>query len=60
MAFVYHIHKIGIDSAFIQLLTQLLMEQFDTLPIQCRNIEDIYAGVWFKKYFLDKMTAVRT
>ena len=42
-----------------QLLPQLLMEQFDTLPIQCRHIdtlpiqckhiEHIHAGVWFRK-----------
>ena len=40
-----------------QLLPQLLMEQFDTLPIQCRHIEHrhiehMHEGVWFKKYFL--------
>ena len=28
-----------------QLLLQLLMEQFDTLPIQCRHIEDIHEGI---------------
>ena len=44
-----------------QLLPQLLMEQFDTLPIQCRHIEHMHEGVWFrKKYFFNKMTAVRT
>ena len=31
-----------------QLLPQLLMEQFDTLPSQCRHIEDMHEGVWFK------------
>ena len=31
-----------------QLLPQLLMEQFDTLPIQCRHIEHMHEGVWFK------------
>ena len=31
-------------------LTQpLLMEQFDTLPIQCRHIEHMHVGVWFRK-----------
>ena len=30
-----------------QLLPQLLMEQFDTLPIQCRHIEHMHEGVWF-------------
>ena len=43
-----------------QLLPQLLMEQFDTIPIQCRHIEYIHEGVWFRKIFFDKMTAVRT
>ena len=32
-----------------QLLPQLLLEQFDTLPIQCRYIEHMHEGVWFKK-----------
>ena len=43
-----------------QLLPQLLMEQFDTLPIQCRHIEHMHEGVWFTKYNFDKLTAVRT
>ena len=42
-----------------QLLPHILMEQFDTLPIQCRNIEHMHEGVWFRIFF-DKMTAVRT
>ena len=32
-----------------QLLPQLLMEQFDTLPIQYRHIEHMHEGVLFKK-----------
>ena len=32
-----------------QLLPQLLMEQFDTLTIQCRHIEHMHEGVWFRK-----------
>ena len=32
-----------------QLLPQLLMEQFDTFAIQCRHIEHIHEGVWFRK-----------
>ena len=32
-----------------QLLPQLLMEQFDTIPIQCRHIEYMHEGVWFRK-----------
>ena len=42
MAFVYAwIVPLWAD----QLLPQLLMEQFDTLPIQCRHIEHMYGGV---------------
>ena len=36
-----------------QLLPQLLMEQFDTLPIQCRHNEHMHEGVWFRKIFFD-------
>ena len=32
-----------------QHLPQLLMEQFDTLSIQCRHIEHMHEGVWFRK-----------
>ena len=32
-----------------QLLPQLLIEKFDTLPIQCRHIEHMHEGVWFRK-----------
>ena len=32
-----------------QPLVQLLMEQFDTLPVQCRHIEHIHEGVWLRK-----------
>ena len=32
-----------------QLLPQLLMEQFNTLPIQYRYIEHMHEGVWLKK-----------
>ena len=31
------------------LLPQLLMEQLDTLPLQCRHIEHMHEGVWFRK-----------
>ena len=42
MAFVYAwIVPLWAD----QLLPQLLMEQFDTLPIQCRHIEHMHEGV---------------
>ena len=43
-----------------QLLLQLLMEQFDTLPIQLRHIDHMHDGVWLKKIIFDKMTAMRT
>ena len=43
-----------------RLLPQLLMEQFDTLPLQCRHIEHTHEGAWFGFFFFDKMTAVRT
>ena len=32
-----------------QLLPQLLMEQFDMLPIQYRHIDHMHEGVWFGK-----------
>ena len=44
MAFVYAwIVPLWAD----QLLLQLLMEQFDTLRIQCRHIEHMHEGVYF-------------
>ena len=42
-----------------QLLLQLLMEQFDTVPLQCRHIKYMHEGVWLRKK-IDKTTAVRT
>ena len=39
-----------------QLLPQLLMEQFDTLPIQCKHIEHMHEGVLFRKIIFDEMT----
>ena len=49
MAFVYAwIVPLWTD----KLLLQLLMEQFDTMLLQCRHNEHIHDGVWFgKKYF---------
>ena len=41
-----------------QLLLQLLMEQFDILPIQLRHIEHMHKGVWFR-IKIEKMTAVK-
>ena len=43
-----------------QLLLQLLMEQFGTLPIRLRHIDHMHDGVWLKKIIFDKMTAMRT
>ena len=34
-----------------QLLPQLLKEKFDTLSIQCRHIEHMHKGVWFRNFF---------
>ena len=45
MAFVYA--KI-VSSWADQLLPQLLIEQFDTLPSQYRHIEHMHEGVWFQ------------
>ena len=43
-----------------QLLPQLLMEQFETLPVQFKHIEHIHEGVCSEKIIFDEMTAVRT
>ena len=46
MAFVYAwIVPLWAD----QLLPQFLKEQFDVLPLQCRHIEHMHEGVWFRK-----------
>ena len=42
-----------------QLLPQLLMEQFDTFPIQCRHIEICMKDVGSEMIFFGEMTAVR-
>ena len=34
-----------------QPLPQPLMEQFDTLPKQCRHIEHMHEEVWFRNCF---------
>ena len=46
MAFVY---ALKVPSWADQLLPQLLMEQFDTFPIQCGHIGHMHEGVWFRK-----------
>ena len=43
-----------------QLLPQLLVEQFDSLPSQCRHIEHMHEGFGSKQMIFDKMTAMRT
>ena len=43
-----------------QLLLQLMMEQFDTLPTQCRHIEYMHEKFGLEKIIFDKMTAVRS
>ena len=57
MAFVYAwIVPLWAD----QLLAQLFMKPFDTLPLQCIHIERMHEGVWSGKIIFDKITAVRT
>ena len=34
--------------AYAIIVTQLLLEQFDTLPKQCRFIEHLHERVWLK------------
>ena len=43
-----------------QLLSQLLIEHFDTLTTQCRPIEHMHEGVWSQKSTIEKMAAMRT
>ena len=43
-----------------QLLPQLLMEQFDTFPIQWRQLNICMKEFSLEKIIFDKMTAVRT
>ena len=61
-AIIGHTHAYAIigHTRADQLIPQLLMEHFDTLPIQCRHIEHMHEGVYFRKNIFDKMTAVRT
>ena len=57
MAFVY---ALIVPSWVDQLLPQLLIEQFDTLPLQDTHIEHMHEGAWFQKKVFDKMTAMKT
>ena len=43
-----------------QLLPQLLIEQFDTLPTQYRHIKIFMKEFGFKNNIIDKMAAMRT
>ena len=43
------VYALMVPSWADQLLPQLLMEHFDTLPLQCRHIEHMHEGVWFRK-----------
>ena len=45
-AFVY---ALMVPSWADQLLPQFIMEQSGTLPIQCRHIEHMHEGVYFRK-----------
>ena len=56
----FYAYAIIVHTRADQLLPQLLMEQFDSLPIQCRHIEHMHEGVCFRNFFFYKMTAVRT
>ena len=47
--FYCHCHAIIVHTQAVQLLPQLLMEQFDTFLIQCRHIEHMHEGVWLSK-----------
>ena len=38
----FYAYLIIVHTRVYQLLPQLLMKQFDTLPIQCRHIEHIH------------------
>ena len=45
----FYAYAIIVHTRAVQLLPQLLMEQFDTFPMQCRHIENMHEGVWFTK-----------
>ena len=76
---LWELRKFFLNRAFVyayvvpswadQLLPQLLMEQFDTLPIQCRHFEHMHEEVWFRKNIfwqndssenLDNFTLIRS
>ena len=45
----FYAYAIIVNTWADQLLPQILMEQFDTLPIQYRYIEHMHEGVWLKE-----------
>ena len=45
----FYAYSIIVHTQADQLLPQLLTEQFDSFPIQCRHIEHMHEGVWFRK-----------
>ena len=49
MDFYIGFYAIIVHTLADQLLPQLFMEQFDTFNIQCRHIEYMHEGVWFRK-----------
>ena len=59
MAFYVEVYAIIVHTPADQLLPQLLMEQFDTLAIQCRHIEHMHEEFGSKNK-IDKMTDMRT
>ena len=47
--FKVFVYALTVPSLADQLLPQLLMVQFDTLPIQYRHTKHMHEGVWFRK-----------
>ena len=43
-----------------QLLPQLLMEQFDAFPVQCRHMNICMKEFGLEEIIFDKITSVRT
>ena len=57
----FYAYAIIVNKRANQLLPQLLVEQVDSFPIQCRHFEHMHEGVLFrKKKIFDKMTALRS
>ena len=45
----FYAYAIIVHALADKLLPQLLMEKFDSLPIQCSHIVHMHEGVWFRK-----------